>query len=357
MAGLGDTTAAIRRYRRAVQTAAAGQSPAGKLTPIDSFGPNPGDLRMFSYLPEGVEKPALVVVLHGCGQTGEGYAVGAGWLTTAQRYGFALLVAEQRSSNNPNRCFNWFEPGDIRRGQGEAASIRQMVAYAVERQGVDPARVFVTGLSAGGAMTNVMLAAYPEVFAGGAIIAGLPYGGAGNVQEAFASMMQTRARPAAEWGRLVRQAAAHGGRWPTVSVWHGDADTTVSAANAREIVKQWRDVHGLKSSAEVSQVAGQRREVWRDADGAVKVTAYTIAGMGHGAPLAASGPDGCGAAGPFLLEVGLSSTLEIAREWGLATGAPRTIEATAPSTAAAEPAWSDVEGVIRKALGAAGLLR
>ena len=118
---------------------------------------------------------ALVVVLHGCGQTAAAYDFGTGWSTLAKRYGFALLMPEQQGANNANTCFNWFNPGDVARGRGEAASIRQMVARMVADHKIDPRRIYVTGLSAGGAMTSVMLATYPEVFAGGAIIAGLPY--------------------------------------------------------------------------------------------------------------------------------------------------------------------------------------
>src|SRR3954466_13273024 len=99
--------------------------------------------------------------------------------------------------------------GDIERGHGEAASIRQMVATMVSDHGIDPARVFVTGLSAGGAMISVMLATYPEVFAGGAIIAGLPYGAATNMQQAFETMYQCPPRAARAWGELVRKASRH----------------------------------------------------------------------------------------------------------------------------------------------------
>ena len=106
-----------------------------------------------------------------------------------------------------------------------------MVEKMIVDHGIDRRRVFVTGLSAGGAMTSVMLATYPEVFAAGAIIAGLPYGTATNVKEAFESMGQVRARSAREWGDLMRAASPHKGPWPRVSVWHGGADPVVKPKN------------------------------------------------------------------------------------------------------------------------------
>ncbi len=217
-----------------------------RLQLVPEFGSNPGNLRMFTYLPpQHAANPPLVVVLHGCTQTAAGYDYGAGWSTLADRYGFALLLPEQQRSNNPNGCFNWFLPDDSRRGRGEALSIRQMIETFVMDKKIDRDRVFITGLSAGGAMTSVMLACYPEVFAGGAIIAGLPYGAASNVQQAFESMFQSPSRSAREWGDLVRAAAPYGGPWPRISVWHGTADKIVVPSNAREILKQWTDVHGL----------------------------------------------------------------------------------------------------------------
>lgn len=351
------------------------------LKEVSGFGSNPGALRMFSYVPRSLpESPALVVVLHGCTQTAEDYDHGAGWSTLADRYGFALVLPEQQRSNNPKTCFNWFQPGDIARGQGEALSIRQMVERMVTDHGIDQRRVFVTGLSAGGAMTSVMLATYPEVFAGGAIIAGLPYGGANNVQAALESMFQGRTRPARAWGDLVRRASPHSGPWPTISVWHGSADPMVKPTNADEIIKQWTDVHGLPSAPTSTQIVdGYPRRVWRNAEGADVIESYTITGMAHGTPLATGDPEGSyGAPGPFMLEAGIASSFHIAQHWGL-TGHPRPHAAREVESASISPeppggereqaahpevkharARSlplDIQSVITKALRAAGLMK
>jgi poly(hydroxyalkanoate) depolymerase family esterase len=291
------------------------------LREVQDFGSNPGALRMLTYLPSQASADSpLVVVLHGCTQTAAGYDRGAGWSTLADRYGFALLLPEQQRSNNPNGCFNWFQTGDIKRGHGEALSIRQMVGKMVADHRIDPDRVFVTGLSAGGAMASVMLATYPDVFAGGAIIAGLPYGAATNVRQAFESMFQCPARSPRAWGDLVRGASPHHGPWPRVSVWHGGADTTVIPSNAREIIKQWTDVHGLPDTATLEDaVDGYPRQVWHNTAGEELIESYTIPSMAHGAPLAVGeANDQCGAAGAFLLDVGISSSYHVAKFWGLA---------------------------------------
>jgi feruloyl esterase len=342
---------------------------------------------MFSYRPPTVaDNPALVVVLHGCTQTAAGYDLGAGWSTLADRYGFALLLPEQRRSNNPNGCFNWFQPQHSQRDQGEALSIRQMIEKSVVDHGIDRRRVFVTGLSAGGAMTSNMLACYPEVFAGGAIVAGLPYGAAANVQQAFESMFQCPSRPAREWGDLVRKASSHRGPWPRVSVWHGNADKTVIPPNAIEVLKQWTEVHGLPLSPSVkTRVDGYPREVWINDAGDELIEAYSITNMAHGTPLAIGQAEGaCGTPGPFLLPVGISSSYHIAKFFGIAVpgaSAERNIVTVSPGSqpfAAADsvlegevldkddepilqheptPPLPDIAAVINKALRGAGLIK
>jgi poly(hydroxyalkanoate) depolymerase family esterase len=284
------------------------------------FGTNPGGLRMFSFVPDSLQRPAgLVVVLHGCGQAAASYDLGAGWSTLAKHYGFALLMPEQQRSNNANGCFNWFNPQDTTRDSGEVCSIRQMIARMVGDIGLDQRRVFVTGLSAGGAMTSAMLATYPEVFAGGAIIAGLPFGVASNVREALNGMFQSPSRPASELGDLVRNASSHKGPWPKLSVWHGSADRTVNPANANEIVKQWLDLHGLPA-APMSEgtVDGYPRQVWWNAEGDTILESYTITDMAHGTPLGiADNDERYGAQGAFLIEAGISSSYHIANFFGL----------------------------------------
>jgi len=373
MSGLSKIISELAHYRKVAQTlrGASTRSPAedrdGRLVEIADFGANPGNLRMLVHAPEQLgPKPGLVVVLHGCTQTAQAYDHGSGWSTLADAHGFALLYPEQKSANNANTCFSWFDPAHIARDKGEAGSIRNMIERMAVDLNIDRDRVFVTGLSAGGAMTNVMLAAYPEVFAAGAVIAGLPYGSARNVHEAFRSMFSGASRGAQEWGALVRDASPHRGPWPKLSIWHGEADATVVPSNAQEIVKQWTDVHALPHHATSQEThGGHHLRQWRDGMGELRIEEHLIAGMDHGAPLTSEAGEGVGVAGPFMLDVGISSTLEIARFFGLVTTgaakeqpAPRAGAQSATALAAdLQTVVTSLEKTIAEALRKAGLLR
>ncbi|MFO1153804.1 MAG: PHB depolymerase family esterase [Rhodospirillales bacterium] len=338
------------RHRRPWQSflsaAAAAEDTAARidtreagLVEVFDFGGNPGNLRMLTHVPDDLPAgAALVVVLHGCTQTAASYDRGTGWSTLADRHGFALLLPEQRRANNPLRCFNWFRADDHARDSGEALSIRQMVDRMIAEHGIDPKRVFVTGLSAGGAMTSVLLATYPDVFAGGAILSAVPYKAAVGLQEAFDAIFQGKSLPAEDWAARVRAASPHQGPWPRVQVWHGDADATVKPVNQAEIVKQWTAVHGLAAAPSAEKmVDGHLHRVWRDGEGRDLVETYTIAGMAHGAAIDPYGPDGVGQPQPFIVDAGISSSGHIARSWGLTATRRQPRPADRPSSRADRP--------------------
>ena len=291
-----------------------------KLTEVSSFGSNPGNLRMLIYVPPLLPANApLVVVLHGCLQTARDYDEGSGWSLLAKRHGFLLVYAEQICANNPNRCFNWFQSHDARRGSGEALSIRQMVTRMRRSHSIDSERIFITGLSAGGAMTSVMLATYPEVFAGGGIIAGLPYGAASGLRQVVTAMKKPQVRTAQQWGDLVRSASSHTGPRPRVSIWHGTADRTVAAANATALLSQWTNVHGVDEDVFTqASLAGHRHRAWSNRNGKAVVELCLIDGMGHGTPVRRTKAQASArGAERFMLDVGLSSSLHLAQSWGL----------------------------------------
>jgi poly(hydroxyalkanoate) depolymerase family esterase len=329
MTGLRQTLARLTEQQRRLGEAQAvnGQAPARSLRRVRDFGSNPGELRMLTHVPRHLPKGSpLVVVLHGCGQTAAGHDMGSGWSELADRYGFAALFPEQRTTNNPNTCFSWFAPDDVRRDRGEAHSIRQMIDQMHGKHTIDPSRIYVTGLSAGGAMANALLANYPEVFAAGAIVAGLPFGSATTIAEALETMSSGGERTARHWGDFVRTASRHEGPWPRLSIWQGTSDLVVHPSNADAVLAQWLNVHGLKARPSSRKKVGNHvRRVWRSAGGAELVEAYTIEGMGHGVPIDLGTDAGAaiGAESLYHLDAGISSSERIAEFWGLSGEAAR----------------------------------
>ena len=130
---------------------------AQELTPIENFGANPGNLKMYVHIPAvQTQTMPLVVVLHGCSQNAGMVAKQTGWNQLADEYGFAVLYAQQKMSNNMGNCFCWYNPGDVDKGKGENASITAMIDYLKQHYSIDSNRVFITGLSAGAAMAVSM---------------------------------------------------------------------------------------------------------------------------------------------------------------------------------------------------------
>ena len=302
------------------------------------FGSNPGNLRMFSYVPASLAPRApLIVVLHGCKQKAATFARDAGWLAVADDLRLALLLPEQKGlpryfhdvyvfpwvvamlgANNQNACFNWFEPEHTTRDRGEALSIRQMVDAMMQRYSVNGERVYIVGLSAGAAMTAAMLAAYPERFAAGAIVAGVPYGCADSVTKALKCMHPGIDQSPDEWRRRVRGGATGlQGRAPPVSIWHGSDDVRVAPRNFQELVEQWTAVHGIPATpARRERNEFLMREVYTD--GAfTRVESVLVENLGHAFPIRTNGTSACGRPGDFVVSVSVCAATEISRFWGL----------------------------------------
>ncbi|MBK7543600.1 MAG: PHB depolymerase family esterase [Candidatus Competibacter sp.] len=304
---------------------AAAPAWSGTSAEVAEFGPNPGRLRMFQYRPDTPRAPApLVVALHGCQQTALDYARQAGWMQQADRWGLVLLLPEQQEANNGQRCFNWFQPESIGRDRGEVGSIRQMIARMQADHAIDPQRIYVTGLSAGGAMTAVLLAVYPELFAGGGIVAGIPYGCASGLISGLRCQFWGRDLEPAQWAAPIRETVAETGvkphGWPVVSIWQGDSDWVVDADNAGELVEQWTALQGIDLSSGVEEAGPDySHRVYRDAAGQPRVEFYSIKGMGHGQPIdPGPGPAQCGIPADYVLPVGICASYRIVQFWGLA---------------------------------------
>ncbi|MBD0421603.1 PHB depolymerase family esterase [Streptomyces sp. TRM S81-3] len=342
--------------------ALAGPAPAAHaavgLTKVTDFGANPGQLNMYLYRPASLPgNPAVVFALHGCTQDAQTYANNSGLPELADRHGFLVVFAETTTSNNLNKCFNWFQSSDNRRGQGEAASIRQMAAHTVSAYGADARRTYVTGLSAGGAMTSVMLAAYPDVFQAGAVVAGLPYGCATDVGSAYSCMSPGTDLTPAQWAQRVRDAyPSWTGPWPRVAIWHGDRDTTVVPRNADELRDQWTALHGLSQTPTRTSAIGPnstRHEEYAAGGGPLAVEVNRVPNIGHGTPVdPGSGAQQCGGTGAAYFLDSICSSHWITQFFGLegsgsqpgSLPAPTGLVATGATDTTISLRWNAVDG-------------
>ena len=227
----------------------------------------------------------LIVMLHGCTQDPDDFAAGTRMNEVAGSAGCYVAYPGQPQSANPSKCWNWFKDGDQRRDGGEPAILAGLVRELIRDHAIDPARVYVAGLSAGGAMAVILGRTYPELFAAVGVHSGLPYAAASDVTSAFAAM---RDASGARASRLKSAAAAI----PTI-VFHGDRDATVHPCNGAEVAAQGADRDDAPLQTERISAPGRHaytREVARDDAGRVLAEHWLVHGAGH----AWSGGDAAG---------------------------------------------------------------
>ena len=267
---------AVATLRRLLRRPGPPPAPAG-----GRFEPGvlltPGGPRAYKlFLPDARGPLPLVVMLHGCTQDPDDFARGTRMNALAQARGFMVLYPAQPPRSNAAKCWNWFSPGDQRRDAGEPALLAAMVRQVEAQHAVDATRVYVAGLSAGGAMAAILASEYPDLFAAAGVHSGLPQGAAVDVASAFAVMHtgRLRARPAPPTGRSA----------PPTIVFHGDADKTVHPANGQHVVDH--TLAGARAERTIQRgEAGGRpytQTVYTLADGRAHVEHWEVHGGGHG---------------------------------------------------------------------------
>jgi len=230
------------------------------------------------YIPSGHAGKArpLLVMLHGCTQTPDDFAAGTCMNAVAEERQCFVLYPAQTQSANRSRCWNWFKRGNQRRDKGEAAIIAGMTREVASRHSIDARKVYVAGLSAGGAMAAVMAATYPDLYAAVGIHSGLAVGSAHDIPSAFAAMRGT-----------PRPASLGAARAVQTIVFHGDQDTTVHPRNGEQVVTACLDPSfssANKPSVESGRVPGGHsytRTVYSDATGRILLEHWLVYGAGH----------------------------------------------------------------------------
>ncbi len=208
---------------------------------------NPGNLKMYTYIPSNLAAfPPLVVLLHGCQQTAKEFAQRSGWTKLAREEQFILLVPEQPRTNNIKKCFNWFSPHDTKRDQGETGSIMNMINKVQQKSTVDQSKLYVAGFSAGGAMALSLLINYPSEFKAGAVFSGLPFGAASSTMEAMKVMREGKQLSPQEWENVVEKRAPNANPpYSPLLIFHGKDDEVVDIKNANGIAFQWTKINGI----------------------------------------------------------------------------------------------------------------
>lgn len=296
------------------------------LTEIDNFGNNPGNLKMFVHtnLPKDTNKLPLVVVLHGCGENAKAVSELTGWNKLADINNFVVLYPQQKLINNPNLCFNWFNDYDIEKGQGECESIFQMISFVRQHYSIDSNRIFITGLSAGAAMSVVMTATHPELFKYGAIFAGGAYKIATNPIDGAKAMLGKNYIPKEKLvADIKKQNPNYKGQYPTLIVYQGLNDPIVNYKSATLLVNQWTGINNSDTIPEKIERAFMGiediyRTEYRDSLGRTVFIFYEVNNLGHRLIIKPGEKENEGGqTGIFGVDKGFHSTYQTAKEFGI----------------------------------------
>jgi poly(hydroxyalkanoate) depolymerase family esterase len=256
------------------------------------FKDDAGERRYKLFRPAADKMPTagrrtLVVVLHGCTQDADDIAKGSRFNDAASLDGFIVLYPEQPAAAHARKCWNWYVPGEIHRGRGEAAIIANLTMQVMRDEGIDPHRVYLAGISAGAAMAANLAAGYPELFAAAAFHSGLPAFVATDTPSALAIMAKGPAE-SDELGQLAFEEMGSRARVVPVIAIHGAADPSVSIVNLRATARQWAVANALAAHASAPdpvemhpadhRLSGQRYVL---SNGTVLAEAWRVDGLAH----------------------------------------------------------------------------
>jgi poly(hydroxyalkanoate) depolymerase family esterase len=277
---VGSTVPGLRGKRRRGVPLAADMAPAAGKFIAASFSNEAGIRTYKLYIPSRHSEPRpLIVMLHGCTQSADDFAAGTRMNFAAEENSCFVVYPEQPAAANAAKCWNWFKQSDQRRGRGEPALIAGITRQVMKDYGIDARRIYIAGLSAGGAAAATMGETYPDLYAAVGVHSGLACGAARDLPSAFAAMSgrgPVRGNPSGVHTRR-RQAL------PTI-VFHGDQDRTVHPRNGREVIARANTGEHSDASVEREMVSSGRRytrSIQRDAGGRSVLEQWELHGAGH----------------------------------------------------------------------------
>lgn len=319
----------MTRFYTFILTLSIFQTTAQKdLVEVKNFGTNPGRIKMFLHEPKigklsSLRKP-LVVVLHGCSQSAEGIAKQTQWNILADKYGFYVVYPQQNLYNNPSLCFNWFSSEDVQKSKGESYSIKEMLNHMINNYPIDEDRVFVYGVSAGAAMSVVLMANFPEVIDGGAVLAGGPFMPELMDLQRMDLMFSPKENSSEKLGTPIKKLnAGFVGNYPKVVIIQGKNDLVVNPKNADLLIKQWSYLHNIDNNltdtlSDFNQSHDVTKFSFKNSEEETKVIFYDVNKMGHSIPIdPGTLPNQGGEKTMYTSDKDFFSTYFIARDFGL----------------------------------------
>ncbi|NVK26290.1 MAG: PHB depolymerase family esterase [Gammaproteobacteria bacterium] len=293
----------IRHFIAVLFVSCSFSATSNELVSLTDFGANPGQLTAQFYAAE--QSRDLIVTLHGCGQSGVLFAENSGILAQSKLANVNVLIPQQNKENNSTLCFNWFSPDDQQKGQGESESIVNMIEAVKAKYKI--ARVFVVGLSAGGAMASNLLVNYPSLFTAGAVVAGIPFPCADDLVKAI-SCMKSGSSISAQL--LAKKVYKDNSTWPALTVVTGKKDTIVNPINSEQMAEQWVLLNNTSLNKTTENKSDWQISRWTDAG----VELIEVENMGHGFPIDIN-PKGNSSPAPFFHPNQISLAKYLLRKW------------------------------------------
>lgn len=294
------------------------QQSFAEFSELYNFGQNPGNLKATYFAPKGNKhnshQSSLVVLLHGCAQKAEDLAQQSGLLGLAKKNDFALLLPQQVLSNNIKYCFNWYSGDDYTKDKGETLSIKNMITTLKQKLGSE--KVFIIGLSAGGAMASSILINYPEIFTAGAVVAGIPFPCADGLITGISCMKNGPSQTSDELLALIRKIQPSQSQWPNLSVWTGEKDSIVNPLNSSVLAEQWAKLSKANAKPSVIKKSDYTITHWQNNEADIKVELVEVKNLDHGIMVNSNVENG-GEVSSYLLESPLSTAKHVIEFWQL----------------------------------------